>query len=226
MHSGKHFDWIIKYVSVFVVCVMIGAIGRLSVIQLGFDEFTANISFVVVTSLMVIVFAVVRTLLEAVFFGIGKLLYLSKKNMKAPETKSKLGSDIDKIKAEQEKIIKDKVQEQKESLIAYTKKTFAPYISKEDLILLCSYIEKYFQKEQISKLHPIPVDGLAPLDIYHFGWNIWNFKKVSNQTELALFLKSVFQDVLKDAEVETIKRHLKDDESKGIIKIEKDILAE
>ena len=98
-------------------------------------------------------------------------MYAIRSYYEAPETKSKLGSDIDKIKAEQEKIIKDKVQEQKESLIAYTKKTFAPYISKEDLILLCSYIEKYFQKEQISKLHPIPVDGLAPLDIYHFRNN-------------------------------------------------------
>jgi hypothetical protein len=34
------------------------------------------------------------------------------------------------------------------------------------------------------------------------------------------FLKIVFPDIFKDVEVETIKRHLKDDELKGVIKIQ------
>ena len=126
MHSGKHFDWIIKYVSVFVVCVLIGAMARTSAIETGTDEFIANVVFFAVTALIIVAFSAFNILLEALCIGIGKLFCLSRKNMKAPETKSKLGSDIDKIKAEQEKIIKDKVQEQKETLIAYTQKTFAP----------------------------------------------------------------------------------------------------
>jgi hypothetical protein len=36
---------------------------------------------------------------------------------------------------------------------------------------------------------------------------------------MALFLKIVFAHTLQDVEVETIKKHLKDDEQKGIIKI-------
>ena len=36
---------------------------------------------------------------------------------------------------------------------------------------------------------------------------------------MALFLKIVSPEVFKDAEVESVKSHLKDDELKGIIKI-------
>jgi hypothetical protein len=36
---------------------------------------------------------------------------------------------------------------------------------------------------------------------------------------MAYFLKKVFSGILNDVEVETIKRHLKDDELKGTIKI-------
>jgi hypothetical protein len=40
---------------------------------------------------------------------------------------------------------------------------------------------------------------------------------------MALFLKIVFANTLRGVEVETIKKHLKDDERKGIIKIKEDI---
>jgi hypothetical protein len=38
--------------------------------------------------------------------------------------------------------------------------------------------------------------------------------------DIAHFLKAVFPDAFKEADVETIKRHLKDDELKGIVKIQ------
>jgi hypothetical protein len=44
--------------------------------------------------------------------------------------------------------------------------------------------------------------------------------------DIAHFLKKVFPDILKDVEVETIKRHLKDDERKGIIKIQESLSGE
>jgi hypothetical protein len=40
---------------------------------------------------------------------------------------------------------------------------------------------------------------------------------------MALFLKIVFAHTLREVEIETIKKHLKDDEQKGIIKIKEDI---
>ena len=42
--------------------------------------------------------------------------------------------------------------------------------------------------------------------------------------DIVYFLKVVFPDVFRDAEVESIKRHLKDDELKGIIKVQEWII--
>ena len=64
------------------------------------------------------------------------------------------------------------------------------------------------------------VKELTAVDLRHFGWNIWNFYKPKDQERIALFLKKVFPDAFKNTEVKSIKRHLKDDELKGVIKIE------
>jgi hypothetical protein len=41
--------------------------------------------------------------------------------------------------------------------------------------------------------------------------------------EISGFLKTVFPDVFREIEVKSIKLHLKDDELKGVIKIQEDI---
>jgi len=75
-----------------------------------------------------------------------------------------------------------------------------------------------------NELQPVKIRDLTALDLRHFGWNIWNYFKPRNQMDIAHFLKIVFPDILKEAEVESIKSHLKDDELKGIIKIQESIL--
>ena len=78
----------------------------------------------------------------------------------------------------------------------------------------------YADKLSFGTLHPTRTDReLSTIDIFHFGWNIWNHFKAGKQIDIAHFLKKVFPDVLKDVEIETIKSHLKDDELKGIIRI-------
>ncbi|MDR2382308.1 MAG: hypothetical protein LBD76_00235 [Prevotellaceae bacterium] len=73
-------------------------------------------------------------------------------------------------------------------------------------------------------MQTVKVKELTALDLRHFGCNIWNFFKPGNQMDIAHFLKTVFPDIFKEADVETIKRHLKDDELKGIIKIKEVLL--
>lgn len=75
----------------------------------------------------------------------------------------------------------------------------------------------------MKDLKPVKVKELTISDLRHFGWNIWNHFKPRNQMDMASFLKDVFPDVFKEAEVESVKRHLKDDEKKGVIKIEKSL---
>ena len=72
-------------------------------------------------------------------------------------------------------------------------------------------------------LKPVKVKELTINDLRHFGWNIWNHFKSQNQDDIAFFLKTVFTEVFEEAEVESIKRHLRDDMKKGVIKIENEI---
>ena len=43
--------------------------------------------------------------------------------------------------------------------------------------------------------------------------------------DVAYFLKISFPDIFKDTEIDSIKRHLKDDELKGVIKIVEKIMT-
>jgi hypothetical protein len=74
-----------------------------------------------------------------------------------------------------------------------------------------------------KELKPVKVKELSALDLRHFGWNIWNYFKPRNQMDIANLLKIVFTDVFKGVEVKSIKQHLKDDELKGVIKIEENL---
>lgn len=70
----------------------------------------------------------------------------------------------------------------------------------------------------IPYLYHYFVKDLSNLDLYHFGWNLWNYFKPIKQEEVSKLLKMAFS-ALKDIEVDSIKSHLKDDPKKGIIKI-------
>ena len=78
-------------------------------------------------------------------------------------------------------------------------------------------------KLEETELKPVKVKELSALDLRHFGWNIWNYFKPRNQIDIANFLKIVFPDIFRETEVESIKRHFKDDELKGLIKITENV---
>ena len=71
-----------------------------------------------------------------------------------------------------------------------------------------------------KELKSVKVTEISTLDLRHFGWNIWNYSKPRNQMDIANFLKIVFSDIFTGVEVKSIKRHLKDEELKGTIKIQ------
>ena len=73
------------------------------------------------------------------------------------------------------------------------------------MLKLCEYIELYSAKLPLSHVEPINIKGLVALDLFHFGWNIWNHFKVGKQDEISQFLKQVFAITFKDVEVGSIK---------------------
>jgi hypothetical protein len=110
-------------------------------------------------------------------------------------------------------------EEQINTAIEYTRKIFVLYTSDEDLEALIQNLHIYINNLDMQELKSIKIKELTINDLRHFGWNIWNHFKQRKQEDIAYFLKVAFPDVFKEAEVESIKRHLKDAEKKGVIKI-------
>ena len=130
---------------------------------------------------------------------------------------------LDDIRNEQQKNIAKEQEDILNVVLDYTRKSFALYLSDEDLNVLCQNVRAYMNRLDESGLKPVKVKELSAIDLRHFGWNIWNYFKPRNQMDIANLLKIVFSDVFKGVEVVSIKRHLKDDELKGVIKIEENI---
>ncbi len=215
----KYFEYIVIYLSVLIVCFLIGGFGRFVSIQNGADEFTAQMSFWICTGLSILAFAVLIILLHEFIERIVKFFFKKKGDESEPLQEQITPQNIEAIRAQQFTLININNQSKIEMAVNYTKKQFALYTKDEDLRLLCDYVTMYAEKIDSQNIRPIKVKELASSDIYHFGWNIWNHFKIGKQEQMAQFLKTVFAECLKDVEIESIKKHLKDDELKGIIKI-------
>ncbi|MDD3908528.1 MAG: mobilization protein [Proteiniphilum sp.] len=223
--QSKYFEYIVVYLSVLVVCALIGVGVRLIVIGAGADEFTANTVFWVVASSGVIIYAVLTLLIDGLLTATIRKFFPKKTQIETSETTPLITESLEEIRAEQKRQIEDKKRVKLDYVVQYTRKEFAPYVSDEDLEMLCRYVELYADQLPLNDIQPIRVKTLTSLDLFHFGWNIWKYLNISKQDDIALFLKKVFAHKLRDIEADSIKSHLKDHENKGIIKIQKNITA-
>lgn len=242
----KYFEYIAVYLSVFLVCVFIGAIGRLVLLEKGADEYTASVFFWISTGFGVLMFAILSLFLNELAASLLNRFLNAKKNGSAEShipnedfvkieeqlqdalTKHGLSNnknsaiDIEQIREERQNAVKNQKQSRIDTAIRYAQQEFALYASDDDLKQLGKNIIIYAEDINFEKIMPVKVKDLSNLDLYHFGWNIWNCFKVSRQDRAAQFLKLTFADALKDVEENSIKTHLKDDEQKGLIKIMED----
>jgi len=106
--------------------------------------------------------------------------------------------------------------------LEYIRNQFALYVTDEGLDALCNAVSLYSKKEEIPNDISVQTKGLTNLDLYHFGWNIWNYFRPIKQEEISKLLKSVFVS-LEDIDLDSIKSHLKDEPKKGNIKIQEDL---
>lgn len=234
-------EYIILYVIVACAAVVIATLARVFAVSMGFDSFTTFIVFLVVLAIQVIVYLSIYVVMQNLMLpwignGLAKIPYFRKKIEQRQVSPIVIESSIEEKKADIDipesnvslEDIRNKQQqniakEQEEILniaLDYTRKSFALYLSDEDLDVLCRNIRAYMNRLDEKELNPVKVKELSALDLRHFGWNIWNYFKPRNQMDIANLLKIVFLDVFKGVEVKSIKRHLKDDELKGVIKIE------
>ena len=230
--QSKYFEYIIVYLSVLLAYALIGIIVRFVFVSAGVDEFTATVIFWIVTGVGIILYSALMLLIDGLFTAIVKKFFPHKHlPPSSPQEKKEVEQNWDKksietefiqeIRVNQQRKQSDKSKEKLEIAISYTQHEFAPYVSDDDLIQLCQYITAYSEGNVLQNPQPVRVAKLTSLDLYHFGWNIWKHFSIDKQDEVALFLKLIFAEALKDVEPETIKSHLKDDEQKGLIKIRK-----
>lgn len=234
-------DILIQNLAIIIGGVITGLGVRLIVLEKGADEFTANSMFWVINFVFILLYLAFVSFgvsLIEIFKQIKNKLYnqnnvekqkVDAKNIQIVSATEKIAIPIKNIadinslrKTQQEK----KIQQDQEKLqiaINYTKQKFALYVSDKDLDFLCDAVESYSRKESISDSILVETNSLSTIDLYHFGWNIWNHFKVSQQIEIANFLKLVFAQSLKEVEIDTIKSHLKDDPKKGLITIKESL---
>lgn len=240
------FDNVLKYLPVLLLCLFIGYLGRGHFVNEGSDGFITNLAFWFYFGLAIIGFAIVNIFLDPIVRWILKYIP-SKTKSELPE--SQISTENLEDISEQQDIISEpelfedrtpnknikQIREQQQTLITnqkqakidiateYTQEAFALYTSEDDLELLCDNVILYVEKLDLKNIKPIKVKDLSNLDLYHFGWNIWNHFRTTKQEEVAQFLKMTFVESLKDVEITSIKTHLKDDEQKGIILISSDL---
>lgn len=242
----KYFEYITVYLSVFLVCVFVGAIGRLVLLEKGADEYTAGVFFWISTGFGVLMFAILSLFLNDLAERLVNRFLKAKKN-ESPESRipnenlekieeelqdalikpempenRNAAIDIQQLREERENAARNQKQTRIDIAIRYAQQEFALYVSDDDLKQLARNIIIYAEGISFEKIKPVKVKNISNLDLYHFGWNIWNCFKASRQDRAAQFLKLTFADALKDVEVKSIKTHLKDDEQKGLIKIIED----
>ena len=128
-----------------------------------------------------------------------------------------------------ESVRKTQLQQKQQSEIAklqialdYTRNQFVLYVTDEDLDALYNAVSSYSKKEEIPNGISVHTKELSNLDLYHFGWNIWNYFRPIKQEEISKLLKTIFVS-LDDIDLDSIKSHLKDEPQKGNIKIQEDL---
>lgn len=226
-------ELVVLYIIVGIFSLAIAALLRELAISAGFSSFTGFIVFIIVLAIAIATYITFHLVIEGLILPFIRWILF-----KIPYFRNKMKNDVSDSKTvenivgqpsledERSKQRHHKEAQQNEKLniaLEYTRRTFALYASDKDIEVLCENLKLYADKLSLEFLQSINVSSeLSTLDIYHFGWNIWNyFGRVRTQIDVAHFLKKTFPDILKDAEVGSIKSHLKDDEQQGIIKIQK-----
>ena len=243
----KYFEYIAVYLSVFLVCIFIGAIARFVLKEMGADEYTSSVFFWICTGFGILAFAILSLFLNDLAERLLHRFLKAEKN-ESPERRTadedlvriqdeqedafirlelsenkNSARNIAQIREERQNTAKKQKQARIDAAIRYAQQEFALYADDDDLKQLGRNIIIYAEFINFENIKPVKVKDLSSLDLYHFGWNIWNFFKVTKQDRTAQFLKLTFADALKDVEENSIKTHLKDDEQKGVIKIMEDL---
>ena len=243
--EDKNLENIILYLIVGFAGGVFATIARLFTLMMGFDAFTANVCFFLAIIVSFLVYLSIHVVLRNLLIPwIGKIIVLIpffRRNPKAkklsvdqsPDLKVEPqrefhSGDLEEIRKAHQLAEETKQDKTRATAILYTQTIFAPFISDQDLQRLCHYIDLYSERKELDQIAPIKVsDQINSTDVYHFGWNIWNHFRISDQNGMAIFLKKVFAPTLKEvSDIETIKKKLRIHDQNCTIKLNSNLFKQ
>ena len=106
----------------------------------------------------------------------------------------------------------------------YTALMLGGHLTLEELTLLNQYVRDYLtDKKPTRDIQPLHPTGLKTIDLYHYGWNMWNFFGTKQRNQASVWLQVTFAP-LRDQDSESIYRKMRDSGSlPEIIPITEDI---
>ena len=175
---------IILLLIVFVVGLTIAMLGRLVVLNKGADTGTANLTFVIILGVCIIVYLIIlATLTHIIVPWIMKKLP-NKKHSSPTTTENNVSNE----KEEMPKLLAEDIRQnytrayiEKQNtkinlFLKYSHLTMAPYITNDELLRLDEYIRCYAEGESLpDNLIPIKPNKLKNPDMFHFGWNMAHY---------------------------------------------------
>lgn len=236
-----------------ILLIICGAMGiallslffRYLFLELGFDAFGANLVFIVIFVIGLIFYISYLEVIQKVIPPLFKRRKQIIENQNIvpesntvenieppvePEPIEPIGNeipvinDLDAIREKHHQNEITRKQEVLEVAIQYTRTTFAPFADDQNVNCLCEYVIQYSTGTELKNVEPIRVKDLQNIDLYHFGWNIWNHFRINTQEDIALFLKIVFSKKLEDVDTDTIRKKLTFNEGKCKIELKKGII--
>lgn len=221
---------IILLLMVAIIAFAIAMVGRLVVLDKGFDAGTANLTFVIILGVCAIAYLVIlATLAHVVIPWIMRKL----PNRKNFEQKAKDATTNEKEKTLEianqsrqtfEELQIEELNEKIKIFLTYSHLSIALLITDEELLQLDKYIECYARKIDLpANITPIKAKRANNNDVMRFGWNMANFFDYEKQ-EVVPWLVRIFTE-LQELEPSYIKGKLKHKTKNQIIPIIEDIPA-
>ena len=106
----------------------------------------------------------------------------------------------------------------------YTEMMFGGHLSPEDIERLNEYVRDYLIGKKITRVkNPLTPTELKVNDLYHYGWNMWNFFGGIKQERASQWLQVTFEPLRKQDSQSIIKKMRNPGKLPSAIPIENDI---
>ena len=175
MDFNKVSEQHILHIVMAVAALSIAVATRFICIRSGCDTGTANLVFIIVLGVEVILYLI---LMKVIIFQFEKLIAWRKDKKEAKVIVIE-NSNIIREESVHDQIVRERFEESIAIFQEYIQKSFGRYISADGIKKLNGCIELFAKEQSLENIISIqtPRHQISNNDLYHFGWNLWNHFK-------------------------------------------------